>query len=315
VRRIATLLLPPFSSAPPAPLGADLDTRLGRADLMHAGEPGRLAQLTRIFACPGMAPAAAPLTRLLDAGDADQGRWLRADPAHVRADLATVRLLAVGGFGLAEAERDALARALRPMFGDLGFDFSAPHADRWYLRFAEDAPLPEFAPPERVLGADLGLHLPGGAQSDRFRRLLNECQMLLHGHPVNVQRAAEGRATVNSLWFWGAGVLPKRVHSSVRHVLSADPQVQALARLAGAKPVQSDGWAGTGAIEDLLIDLVPIRDEAAIWRAWLAPAMQALDQGSVDELRLLLPDGRGYSLAARHRWRLWRRSGALRVEP
>src|SRR2546430_884920 len=41
----------------------------------------------------------------------------------------------------------------------------------------------------------------------RFHALMNEAQMLLHEHPVNAEREARGLPALNSIWFWGGGVI------------------------------------------------------------------------------------------------------------
>jgi hypothetical protein len=130
-----TLLLPPLARLRQDPEAcARIAAALARADEAPAGAPGRAARLRDWFDTGRDEPAAAPLTRTLDARDAAEGRWLRADPAHVAADLTQARLLACGGLGLAGDECAAFERALKPLFGDTGFEFSAPHPDRWYLR-------------------------------------------------------------------------------------------------------------------------------------------------------------------------------------
>ena len=41
-----------------------------------------------------------------------------------------------------------------------------------------------------------------------MRRLQSEAQMLLHEHPLNQQREAQGKMTVNSIWISDTGALP-----------------------------------------------------------------------------------------------------------
>ncbi|RBJ96936.1 hypothetical protein BRO05_14140, partial [Xanthomonas oryzae pv. oryzae] len=123
---------------------------------------------------------------------------------------------------------------LKPMFGDAGFLLDAPTPSRWYLRLSPDAKLPDFAPPDVAIGDDLFEHLPAGESGRRWRALLTEAQVLLHQHPWNEGRVASGKPAINSLWFWGGGVLPHAVTSPHRQVRSRESLLRALALAAGA---------------------------------------------------------------------------------
>ena len=76
---------------------------------------GRDAQLLRHIDVLPRRIAVAPITRALDADDAAFGGWLRADPAWLRADMSSGRMMACGDMGLDQAEADALIKPLRPL--------------------------------------------------------------------------------------------------------------------------------------------------------------------------------------------------------
>jgi hypothetical protein len=303
--RAARVLLPALSAlrgglaAAPA-----LARRLARADAVAAGEAGREAQLHRAFRLLPRRLAAAPLTRRLDSNDAHLGGWLRCDPAYVRPDMSTARLLAWGeGLQLEAAEAEALVASLRVLFGDFNAPLSAPHPARWYVAVAEPRALPPMHAPEAVLGGDLLAFLPEGSEGRRWRQLWNEAQVILHQHPLNAARAAAGRPPVNSLWFWGGGQLPDSVQSQARGVLSVDPVVQALGLLAGCATLSADDpWHA-----DALIDLASLRDVAELERSLLGEIEAALASARLDAVQLDFADGRGFALAHRQHWRFWRR--------
>ena len=275
-----------------------------RADRVST-ESGQAARLARCFdILPRGLPIAA-LTRQLDAGDAMHFTWLRADPGFVRPDMATVRLMACGDLDISPDECEALLKPLRPLFGDEGFPISAPAPSRWYLCLPPEARLPVFAPPPEVLGDDLFAHLPDGDLGRRWRRLLNEAQVILHNHPVNAQRAAAGKLPVNSLWFWGGGRLPDHVRSASTQLRSGDVLLQALAARAGV-PCSTDARADTlppGA----LVDLRDVLHAQVLDEHWIAPAMQRVAQNTFDALVLDFGDGLMLRWQAGHRWRFWRR--------
>jgi hypothetical protein len=274
-----------------------------------ARDAGDEAQLQRHFdLLPRGLPIAA-ITRDFDCADAAHQTWLRADPAHVRADLGAGRLLACGDLGLTREESESLLAPLRPLFGDAGCPISLGAASRWYVALPRDARLPPFVPPSRVLGDDIYAHLPAGDLGLRWRRLLNEAQIVLHNHPLNASRVAAGKLAVNSLWFWGAGRLPDHVRCNYRSIASDDLLLSALARRsaidAAALPTQ---FGAVSAPQGVLIDLRRVRQFDVLERDWIAPALQAQARREIGALALDFADGFSMLYARGHRWRFWRRA-------
>jgi hypothetical protein len=315
----ATLLLPARAAFTGVALPAFVATALGRADRID-GAPGRRAQLQRHFDLLPRAWPAAALTRAVDAADAPIAQWLRADPAWIRPDINGARLFASGeGLHLDRADADALLPTLRPLFGDAGMPIDAPHPSRWYLRIAPGMPLPVFPEPDEALGADLGDALvddalsgamAGGATgARRWRVLLSEAQVVLHNHPWNARRAAEGKPPVNSLWLWGGGALPDHVATKLDHVASGDALLQGLSDRAGvaAGPMPPGFHPPAGnALLDLR-DSYGAGDIAALRTRWLQPAVQALRGRELRTLSLDFADGIVLELATQQRWRVWAR--------
>jgi len=309
----ATLLLGERSRFGGQRLGDAVGTALGRADCSQL-QGGQLARAFDVL--PRGWPVAA-VTRQRDVGDAHNAVWLRADPAYIRPDLSGARLMAYGeALDLDAADVEALLPALKPLFGDSGFLLDAPLPSRWYLQLPAGARLPKFASPDEALGAELFEQMPGSdpegqspnamAESRRWRTLLNECQVLLHNHPHNADRLAAGLAPVNSLWFWGAGMVPDHVRSTHTGLLSDDEALAAFALMAGvdAAPL-SQAWHH--AKGDRLIDLRHVRDLARLQADWLGPMLADLVARRLDQVTLDFADGTRYTLAVAQRWRFWRR--------
>lgn len=303
----ATLLLPSRSRFAGQPMPEPVARVLGRADRDAGGEPGERAQLLRHFDLLPRGWPVAALTRQLDAGDASLSAWLRADPVYVRPDINGARLLAHDqALQLARDDTEALLPALRPLFGDTGFTIDAPVATRWYLRLPREAKLPTFAAPSDALGMDLFEHLPEGPEGRRWRALLSEAQVVLHNHPHNAARIAAGKPPVNSLWFWGGGILPDHVTTRHGSVQSTDATLLALASAAGTQAsAPSAGFIATAT--DGLHDLRASRDATILADQWLAPAIVAVQRGELGRLRLDFEDGNQLCIERRQRWRLWRR--------
>lgn len=289
--RETVFLLPERRRFAGQPLSPTMACRLGRADRLADAAPGEREQLLRYFdVLPHGWPLAA-ISRQFELGDAASSAWLRADPVHVRPDLGGARLLAWGNLQVSEAEAQAFVQALKPLFGDSGLPISAPSAERWYLQLSRETPVPAFATPADSLGEDLLGHLPSRPEGKRWRGLLNEAQILLHQHPLNATRIARGLLPVNSLWFWGAGVLPDVVRSRVRLLESDDFELRALA----ARVVEEDA---TSATPLRLVDLRSERNWTAVEAALVEDAMPWFCDFS---------DGARWCGVAGQGWRFWRR--------
>ncbi|WP_199097082.1 phosphoglycerate mutase [Dyella sp. ASV21] len=288
--------LPRFASDHP------LRALLYKADALPTGAKGYLGGLAERFVVPGGLPVAA-LTRELMAGDAEGANWLSADPAWVQPDLNGARLLACGQMQLSMEEAQALAKPLKPVFGDAGMILEVSSPDHWHVRLPIESPVPDFASPEQAMGEDLYEHLPQGADGRRWRALLNEVQVMLHQHPLNAERRERGAPPINSLWLWGGGRLPQVVRTAVKGVVGDDVVLGALARRAGI-PVQSRSTASVGAAQaGWLIDMQDLAVEDITQQWW--PVLQALL--SKQPVRWSFASGERWDYRPTHRWRFWRR--------
>lgn len=310
----ATFLLPARERFGGQRLGEGTARAFGRGDV-RSDAPGTRAQLRRHFTLvPDHWPVAALARRVdamgaFDAGDAQAACWLRADPAHVRAGINGATLLACGDMlALSPDETDALLRPLRPIFGDAGFTIDAPVPGHWYLRLPREARLPAFAEPGDALGSDVFDHLPVDEAGRRWRHLLSEAEVVLHNHPHNAVRVSQGQMPVNSLWFWGGGVLPDHVSTVHTSVHSDDETLRALAH--GIAPVTALPYRYVSPTSDALIDLRHMRDLSVPDRDWLQPALQDVARGALATLELDFADGHGVRIARGQRLRFWRKPRA-----
>jgi hypothetical protein len=281
-------------------LSPDIAARFGRADPLPPADEGATAQLRRHFRCTPHGWPLAAIARQATRGDAGDAAWLRADPAYQRAEMSGVRLMGSGALGLDEAGAEALLSALRPVFGDAGFALDATDPGRWYLRMPRGTPLPDFAPPDDALGADVFAFQPQGPEGRRWRALANDAQVTLHHHPLNAARIAAGMPPVNALWFWGGGVLPARVECVAAAVLSGEVELRSLASQAGAALA---GTASGGVLRDLRHE----REWATIEMVLRDAVLPALGT-RFGRVVLDFADGAGIVLAPSQRWRFWRKA-------
>lgn len=253
---------------------------------------GATALMSDVFdALPSPMPAAA-LTRRVDAPDDCAGRWLRADPCHLRVEIAGVRMLACSDLALSPEEVAGLASAVRPLFDDAGWRFDAAQPKRWYAQPETAHPPIGGDAPEAVLGAYIDTALPQGEAGRATRRWLNELQMALHDHPLNHARRERGLPEVNSLWLHGDGAVLSSLSARVDAVWSQDALVLGCAALAGVH--ESDLLSS----RRLLID-ARLGDDASARHV-----AKVLSRGESTDISLA--SGERFAWRPWHRLRFWR---------
>lgn len=267
--------------------------------------------------------------------DALEGRWMRADPAHLHLGREDFRLVPSAAFALDAGEALALCETVNGHFGErLRLTPTRARPGCWVARcFGAD--LPSSPPPVEAAGDDVDAHLraPGSAAGTaQTHALLNEIQMLLHEHPVNEAREARGEPAVNSLWFWGAGAAPPAAGGPWQSLSTDDPLALGLARLAGirvlAPQASADSWlakAPTGGRHLVVLDALrapqALLDEEAYVAAlhvlearWFAPLLDALRTQRIGMLSVRVPDAAealSIEVVRGDLRRFWRRPRAL----
>ena len=166
---------------------------------------------------------------------------VRADPVYLKADRDNATLIAPEQLQLSDDEADQLLLALNEFNKDDGLVFFRHKSYEWFMSGMQADAL-ETYPPSFLANRKAGSFLPDGDAAAGWRRLLTEMQMLLHAHPVNMDRERRGLMPVNSVWFWGGAQLPEPQASCDTVTLYAeDVQAVALAEHLGVttKPLSA----------------------------------------------------------------------------
>lgn len=327
---VSDLLLPPDA---PTALRAlrmrALEKWLARADLQTVPGSSAAAWLAAQYGLPSP-PAIAAISLAGEVrpggqqagGETAEGAWMRADPVHLRIDHDYLKLHDASILDVQRDEADALVLALQDHFRQDGLEFRAPSPDRWYVR-APAGSLPNTTPVEDALGRDVFGLLPGNTAIN-WRSAITEAQMVMGAHEVNARREADGRLAINSVWFWGEGVLPAQVPKRYALVYAKDDAfARGLGLLSGAQvrtlaPIADVDLARP---EDSVLvaihALTPFlrRGDEAGWKAaaatlderWFAGVGNAIER--FDRVRIILPAGKDTRIATlggSSRWRWYR---------
>ena len=264
----------------------------------------------------------APLTYLSDTGEAGPGYLLRADPVHLRADQSSLRLFDSHTFPVTQEEADALAAAVTQFYAHLGWQLQAVRPQRWYLSLST-VPAITTRPVMQVAGQDIDPCLPQGRDAADWHAILNEVQMLLHNHPVNIAREQRGEPAINSLWFWGGGELPLAVQTKFVRVASDHPLAMGLAQQAGIARVDLPSESaelidfaapGSSLLVTDALESPSLYGEVERWQErllqleqdWFVPLLEALRRGQLTSLAIYPCNGKRFHITRRQLRAFWR---------
>ncbi len=269
----------------------------------------------------------APICAAADGLPAHGGYWLRATPVHLEPRRTALMLTGSAASGLTATVSDALALSLSTHLRDEGITLHAPRPGVWYLSAPQAQTMQTFAI-EAALGRDVREFLPQGADSLRWHRIITEMQMLLHAHPVNESREAQGQPAINSVWISGGGTLPPRSAARYTHVCGDDDVVHALAQHSGGKIASRvhafDQLSASGhllvTIESLALratrgDMDAWRDAVhALEREWIIPLLAAQKSRRIGTITLVSANGEGVQQFILHSLdflKIWRKNKYL----
>ena len=290
----------------------------GRHQLAQvSGSPQWLADVMGLPALPAAA------LRISARQEEQTGRWLCIDPIHLRVERTQLIVQDPAALQLTQDEATALAADLEPLLDELGrLSITAPH--EWHLHLHAESDI-RTTPLAEAIGLNGDQLMPRAANVKVWRRVLNEVQVTLHEHPVNLARAARGLPAVNSLWPWGEGVL--EADKPDWNGIQADGTLwQGLARHLGCKwqplPARYESGSGKTLVVQPALDTPTRQRDALQWLAalqgleenWFAPAMKALQDGSLKQL-VVHGHGEGQALtltvSGSNKLNFWRKPAPL----
>lgn len=105
---------------------------------------------------------------------------------------------------ISTSDADILMDAIREAFTTADIQFYTGTSYR-HITVWKNGRVVDLIPPHDHLGEKIGGYLP---QEKLLRDMMEKSFEILNNHPLNIQRAKEGKNKANSLWFWGAGTKP-----------------------------------------------------------------------------------------------------------
>lgn len=196
---------PQNSSLPDTPL---LDHLVGRGNLIREPACGYEQLLAASFGLePGESdiPSGALLANLHFQTPSEL-QWACVAPVHLHIDRDRMILFPVERN---RVDTDLILQVMNAHFADEGIEFKATPAGPWLLSMDKTLCV-KTASLDEVAGRSLDPFMPTGRDAAWLRGIMNECQMLLHREGFT--------ESLNSLWFWGFGSLPRLIKRPVETV-------------------------------------------------------------------------------------------------
>ena len=143
-------------------------------------------------------------------------------------------------------DADILMDAVREAFQNEEFKFYTGTSYR-HITIWDKGEVLDMEPPHDHLGQVIGPYLP---ENPLFREMMEKSFDVLNNHPLNLQRAAQGKNKANSLWFWGAGTKPSLQNFQEKTglsgtMISAVDLLKGIAVGAGMTVAHVDGATGS----------------------------------------------------------------------
>ncbi len=147
---------------------------------------------------------------------------------------------------ISSADADILMDTIRENFNSEEFQFYSGTSYRHILIWKHGR-MAQLEPPHDHLTKVIGPWLP---QNEVLRSFMERSFPLLNNHPLNLQRAAQGKNKANSLWFWGAGTKPSLENFQAKTgltgaMISAVDLLKGIAVGSGMKVYEVEGATGS----------------------------------------------------------------------
>ncbi len=104
-------------------------------------------------------------------------------------------------------------------------------------------------PPHDITGKPIDVWFPKGDGSEKIVALMERSRDILKDHPVNRDRASEGKKTADSIWLWGEGKAPRLEPMTAKYgikggIISAVDLLKGIGTYAGLEILHVAGATG-----------------------------------------------------------------------
>ena len=229
-----------------------------------------------------------------DQDTVEKNYWLHAELIHFAAGLDRLSFLPLTGpAAVTVAEREALAPLISEHLQDSPLRLLAGATGHWFLNSSGALDL-QTASPDAATANELEAVMPSGAAAGVLRRVMTECQMLLHDHDVNERRQRRGLPAINSLWPWGGGVLMPQPARSLPQMFSDEEFSRGIYRLHSldveSAPPKGSALLDRATLTRAVVAVIATESPAVLASEWIEPLVAALRAGRIRRVDLVLDE-------------------------
>ncbi|MCK5533849.1 cofactor-independent phosphoglycerate mutase [bacterium] len=146
-------------------------------------------------------------------------------------------------------EAKVLIKMIDKKLGSKDFNFYPGVSYRHLMVWRKGKDKLKCIPPHNITGGSIKKNLPAGEGRKILKEMMEDSYLLLDGHPVNMQRRAQGKQAANMIWLWGQGKKPcmptfKDKFNLTGSVISAVNLIKGLGKYIGLKPLDVPGITG-----------------------------------------------------------------------
>ncbi len=301
-----------------------LSLLLGRAG--HGAIPAHASDesfLQSLFFPDAVLPQSLPIAAirwLNDFGQLPEFPVICADPVYLRPDKTQLRLFGLDQVNHDSAQLGRLVTLLNQEYAAESFHFIAGKNLHWYLCL--DSPVNvETTSLSQVLGQNVAGMLPDGVEAGWLKNLFNEIQMILHNQAHSNDQLGKQYGP-NSVWFYGAGPLPKSEQSVASQLYSNDAIARGMAKHATIKNCDCpENAVELGAVhDDVFIVLTDLQRAASYgdfnrWISclleledrWFQPLLKQLKNRQIRRLSIYNKSGYKYTISNYNIMQIWRK--------
>ena len=211
-------------------------------------------------------------------------------------------------FDFTDQEGEALTHELNDYFKEDDIQFVYQTPGYWVCYCVTPHDITHYSP-KAVLGENIMQFLPAAKDDVQWRKIFNEAQMLLHHSVTNQQRISQGKNEINSLWFFGGGVLPEKYQSNYSHVFTDNSQLKGLSKLGGATVKPLPSRLSTERFESNTDSLIILDNpDDAMINTYLAEVLDLIEKKRISSFTIIPRHDQAFYLAPKDLKKFWRRT-------
>ena len=238
-----------------------------------------------------------------------------ASPVLIQPNRDHLSIVQEKGFELDVNEATDLCAEFNDYFKDDGLQFSFTEPNTWFC-FSEEVRSTAFHSPSSIIGKNIIDYLPTEISDVQWRKVFNETQMLLHHSATNQQRIVNGKAEINSLWFWGGGTLADTSRLKYNQVFTNNIEIKGLAKLGQSRVMNLPENIPKELLEendDYLIAIDPqyTTDLYSLIDKYVQECIELLKDKSITTLQIVPEYGQKFILTNKDLKKFWKRAQSI----